>query len=71
MLYTIEYNGGFIGDEVKVEAKNKYDAWDKAFYEVIPEIEGHLPFSAWVAGVTYKNGKHKWFKSFEGNPFGE
>lgn len=50
-------------------AKNKYDAWDKAVYELIPEREGVHPYSAWVSSVTYNNGNCKYFNTFEGMPY--
>lgn len=68
MVYRVEYN--LMGRKaVDVIAKSKYEAWDKAVYEVIPKIEGELPYSAWVASVTYQNGNYRTFNTFEGNPY--
>lgn len=50
-------------------AKNKADAWDRAVYEEIPKVEDGVPYSAWVAGVTYQNGNYRRFNTFEGNPY--
>ena len=50
-------------------AKNKADAYDKAVYELIPKIEGCIPYSAWVRSVTYQNGNSKIFNTHEGNPY--
>ena len=69
--YTVEYRllGFDTVKSVAVLAKNKYDAYDKAVYEVILEKEGEHPYSAWVASVTYQNGNYKRFNTFEGNPY--
>ena len=59
-------------DEVKsiqVLAENKEDAYDKAVYELIPQKEDELPYSAWVHSVVYKNGSSKMFNTFEGKPY--
>lgn len=69
--YCINYKM-YNTDEVKdiqVLAENKEDAYDKAFYELIPVTEGELPYSVWVHSVTYKNGDHKIFNTFEGKPY--
>ena len=50
-------------------AKNKADAYEKAVYELIPQREGELPYSAWVASVTYQNGNCRRFNTFEGKPY--
>lgn len=50
-------------------ASSKVEAYDKAVYELIPEKEGELPYSAWVHSVTYNNGNHKVFNTFEGKPY--
>lgn len=69
-VYCVEYNNWFeYGKKVYVLASNKYDAYDKAVYEEIPKIEGGLPYSAWVASVTYQNGNYHRFNTFEGNPY--
>ena len=68
--YTVEYR--ITGNEVKsisFLAKNKVDAYDKAVYELIPEKEGEMPYSAWVSSVTYQNGNCRYFNTFEGNPY--
>lgn len=68
--YHVEYRIlGFNQRGIDVIAKNKADAYDKAVYEMIPQIEGELPYSAWVASVTYQNGNYKRFNTFEGNPY--
>lgn len=68
MVYRVEYN--LMGRKaVDVIAKSKYEAYDKAVFEVIPKIEGELPYSAWVASVTYQNGNYRTFNTFEGNPY--
>ena len=69
--YTVEYRT-YSADKVKdvqVIAANKYDAYDKATYEIIPEIEGYVPYSSWVASVTYNNGNYRRFNNFEGNAY--
>lgn len=68
--YTVEYR--IIGNEVKrisFLAKNKVTAYDKAVYELIPQKEGEMPYSAWVYSVTYQNGNYRRFNTFEGNPY--
>lgn len=50
-------------------AENKADAYDKAVFEKIPEIEGECPYSAWVYSVTYQNGKYHRFNTSEGNAY--
>ena len=68
--YTVEYR--IAGNEVKsisFLAKNKFDAYDKAVYELIPQKEGETPYSAWVSSVTYQNGNCRYFNTFEGNPY--
>ena len=69
-VYCVKYNlFGQKNDMVCVCAKNKAEAYDKAVYEEIPKIEGELPYSAWVASVTYQNGNYRAFNTFEGNPY--
>jgi hypothetical protein len=71
MCYYVRYRM-YDAAEVKgvaVAARNKADAHDKAVYEIIPQKEGRLPYSAWVYSVTYNNGKHKLFNTCEGNPY--
>ncbi len=56
--------------DICVPARNKAEAYDKAVYEAIPKVEGgHLPYSAWVERVTYKNGGSKQFNTCEGLPY--
>lgn len=50
-------------------AQNKFEAYDKAVYELIPQKEGKYPYSAWVHSVTFNNGKHKVFDTFSGKPY--
>lgn len=69
-VYTVRYN--LFGQKrqfVDVLAENKYQAYDIAVYEKIPEIEGELPYSAWVSSVTYQNGNYREFNTFEGLPY--
>ena len=54
---------------IQVLAENKEDAHEKAVYELIPQKENELPYSAWVHSVTYKNGNYKIFNTFEGKPY--
>jgi hypothetical protein len=54
---------------IQVLAENKEDAYSKAVYELIPQKEGELPYSAWVHSVTYKSGNYKTFNTFEGKPY--
>lgn len=69
-VYTVRYNlFGQHRDFIDVLAKNKEEAYDKAFFEEIPKIEGSLPYSAWVEAVTYNNGNHRDFNTFEGKPY--
>ena len=70
-MYDVAYRMYKGGEEkaVHVIAKNKYDAYDKATYEVIPEIESYSPYSTWVTGVTYNNGNYRKFNTSEGNAY--
>ena len=54
---------------IEVPAKDKYDAYDKAVYKLIPEKEGESPYAAYVESVTYNNGNYKVFNTFIGKPF--
>lgn len=54
---------------VFVLAKNKIEAYEKAVFEEIPKIAGHVPYSVWVHSVTYNNGNYKEFNTFEGKPY--
>lgn len=69
--YTVHYLMTRFGDERSISflAYNKYDAYDKATFELIPEKEGSLAYATWVASVTYANGNYKEFNTFCGNPF--
>ena len=68
--YTIYYKPEF-GEVKKVDviAKSKANAYDIAFYEVIPSLEGTTPYSAWVDSVTYQNGNVRYFNTCEGNAY--
>ena len=69
MTYHIEYRR-YNHDQVNkinVIAKNKVDAYWKAV-DLITEKEG-TPYSVWISGVTYKNGRCRLFNQFEGNPY--
>lgn len=70
MTYHIRYRTYWTGQEkgIDVWASNKYLAYDKAVYEAIPAVEGCMPYSAWVASVTYQNGNYRTFNTSEGNP---
>ena len=66
--YTVAYRAYSSGEVKKVFplASSKAEAYDKAVFEMIPEIEGELPYSAWVEGVTYQNGNYQHFNTCEG-----
>lgn len=65
--YIIEFKEYMNGDvcEVKVNAKNKEAAYDKALNEIFTET---IPYSFWVAGYIKKSGGFCRFNTFEGNP---
>ena len=66
--YAVRYKM-YSADEEKVVsllAKNKFDAYDRATYELIPKVEGQVPYSSWVNSVTYNNGKVHYFNTIEG-----
>lgn len=66
-LYTVAYRR-FDADNVHyiyVRANSKIQAYDKAVYEDLSE----MPYSAWVTGVQYKNGKTDVFNTHEGMPY--
>lgn len=68
--YAVRYR--MIGSEEKLIdllANNKKEAYEKAFYEAIPEREGEMPYSAWVSSVTYQNGNVRYFNTSEGNAY--
>lgn len=67
--YYVKYRIGMEVKGIDLLAKNKYDAYDKAFYELIPEREGEMPYSAWVYSVTYNNGNYRRFNTCEGLPY--
>lgn len=69
--YTIEYKlyQADIVRNICVIAGTKEEAWDKATYEVIPDMHGECPYSAWCYSVTYNNGNYRRFNNHEGNPF--
>lgn len=67
--YWVEYR--LCGSEAKglqVIANTKADAYDIAVYDLIPQLEGEMPYSAWVTSVTYNNGNYRQFNTFEGKP---
>jgi len=65
--YTMHRNGEAKG--IQSPADSKAEAYDKAVYELIPQKEGTLPYSAWVSSVTYNNGNYKTFNNFGGHPY--
>lgn len=69
--YTVEYKlySSDVIRSISFLAQNKEDAWDRAVYELIPNADGQVPYSAWVASVTYNNGNYKRFNTFEGKPY--
>lgn len=67
--YTVAYKTWEGEKQISLLAKNKADAYDKAFYEEIPKVEGELPYSAWVVSVTYNNGNYRRFNTSEGNAY--
>lgn len=68
--YYVKYRTD-CGEEkgICIAARSKAQAYDKAFYERIPEIEGSVPYSAWVHSVTYQNGNSRIFNTSEGNAY--
>lgn len=71
MKYTVEYKLYMADDvhEYSLTAKNKEDAYVQATFYDIPFITGEQPYSTWVVGVTYKNGRYKRFNTHEGKPY--
>lgn len=69
--YTVGYKMHMADGERRISllAKDKQDAYDRAFYEAIPKQEGTVPYSAWLESVTYQNGNYRTFNNFEGNPY--
>lgn len=57
--------------QIEMLAQNKADAYDKATYEYIPETEGSVPYSSWVAGYRKNHGigEVHWFNTFEGKAY--
>ena len=71
--YTVKYRT-YDGDvkEMCILAQTKADAYEKAFFERIPTVEGETPYSAWVDGyTTLTHGGYKYhaFKTSEGNAY--
>lgn len=60
-LYIVEYRMNQCSDVEKVHviAKDKWEAWDKARFEIIPEKNGCEPYNAWVHAIQYKNGNFR------------
>ena len=67
MRYTVEYKmyGADDVNRAEVTAQSKAEAYDKVVYEHLDQ----MPYSAWVASVTYKNGKVKRFNTYEGKRY--
>ena len=70
-VYTVEYRLNEFSEvrSIDVLASSKAEAYDKAVYEEIMEVEPYSPYSAWVSSVTYNNGNYRRFNTFEGNPY--
>lgn len=67
--YCVKYliNGTYEEPEsIAVYAHNKAEAYDYAVYELIPDIEGKVPYSAWVYSVKYKSGRIQYFNTCDG-----
>ena len=62
--YTVEYRMHESGNVNKLSflAKNKDDAYNRAYYTYIPEKHGKKPFNVLVTSVTYQNGNYKRLK---------
>ena len=71
MVYRVCYKLYEFGEtrHIDVIASSKAEAYDKAVYEEIMDREPFSPYSAWVASVTYQNGNHRRFNTFEGKPY--
>lgn len=65
--YKLYYSDAEHG--IDVIAASKREAYDKAIFEIIPAQHGEHPYSAWVASVTYNNGRYKRFNTFEGKAY--
>ena len=70
-VYAVNYRMHQFGEQRRtyVAAANKAEAYEVAFYEAIPAKEDELPYSAWVANVTYQNGNIRVFNTSEGKAF--
>ena len=69
--FTVEYKL-YKADETRriyLGAQSKADAYERAVFEEIPKKDGEMPYSAWVASVTYQNGNYKRFNTFEGKHY--
>lgn len=64
IVYTETWSIGEV-KEMLVEAKNKYEAYDKAVYEIMES----LPFGAYVDGYYTKSGKYHGFNTSFGNAY--
>lgn len=60
-LYVVEYRLYENSDvqKVRVIARDKRTAYDKATYEVILEKEGRIPHNSWVHAIQYNNGNYR------------
>ena len=69
--YHIGYILSLYGTERSIDiiASSKAEAYEIAVFEAIPAKEGHTPYGAYVASVTYSNGNHKEFNNIIGNPY--
>ena len=70
--YTVKYIlDGYYSETKSVSflAKNKFDAYEKAVFVLIPQQEHKIPYAAWVDNVTYQNGKVHHFNTFAGKPY--
>lgn len=69
--YTVAYTMQAYAVEKHISflAANRFDAYDRAAYELIPEAEGGNPYAVWVHSVTYNNGREHVFNTFEGKRF--
>ena len=67
MKYTIKYKDYQFDNpkSIEVEARSKCSAYDTAVHEL---LQGR-PYSAWVEGVTLRDGRYKELNTFEGKPF--
>ena len=71
MVYGVVYkmHEAAIEKKVYVPALSKAEAYDSATYDMIPYLEGCVPYSAWVEDVLYKNGNVRSFNTCEGLPY--